>query len=799
MKFTLSWLKRHLDTNASLNEIGEALTSLGLEVEGIEDRAAIYAPFKVAYVESAEKHPDADRLRVCMVKTADHGTLQVVCGAPNARAGMKAVFAPEGSVIPANGLVLKKGKIRGVESNGMMVSMAEMGLSDDHDGIIEAPMDAEIGTPLAEIYGLNDPVIDISLTPNRVDCAGVRGIARDLAAKGLGTLKPLNDTPVKGSFASPVKVSLKDEAGCPLFVGRVVRGVKNGPSPEWLQNLLKAVGLRPISALVDVTNFLSLDLCRPLHVYDVDKLKGDIFAGMSQGGETLEALNDKTYTLPEGCVTINDASGVLGLGGVVGGTSTGCTEATTNVFIESAYFDPMRIAKTGRALGVESDARYRFERGIDPAFTASGMEIATALILELCGGEASEIVTAGAEPPCGKTIAFDPAFTEKLTGLSIPQAQQEKILTALGFEVKGGNVSVPSWRGDIWGVETDGRADLAEEILRVTGFDALPSVSVRAADSVPQQPETELLTRGRKARHVLANRGLSECVTWSFMNKERARLFGSNDNAALAIANPISTEIDQMRPSLLPGLIDSASKNAARGFSDIALCEIGPVFSGTKPEDQKIVAGGIRAGNISGRHWSGPVRAVDAFDAKADALAVLEALGVKADNAQVQRNAPSYYHPGRSGALQLGPNVLAVFGEIHPGVCEKLDIKTPLVGFEVFLNALPTPKKKGGTEKPLLELSPFQPLTRDFAFVVAQDVAADALVKAARAADKKLIVEASVFDVYRGKGVEEGKKSVALTITIQPVEKTLTDEEIEAIAAQVIGQVQQKTGGVLRG
>ncbi|MCD8526132.1 MAG: phenylalanine--tRNA ligase subunit beta [Alphaproteobacteria bacterium] len=542
MKFTLSWLKRHLETNASLEEIGNALTSLGLEVEGIEDRAAVYAPFKVAYVESAEKHPDADRLKVCMVKTADHGMLQVVCGAPNARAGMKAVFAPEGSVIPANGMILKKGNIRGVESNGMMVSMAEMGLSEDHDGIIEAPTTSEIGTPLAAIYGLDDPVIEISLTPNRVDCAGVRGIARDLAAKGLGTLKPLADAPVKGSYASPTKVSLKDEQGCPLFIGRTVKGVKNGPSPEWLQNLLKGVGLRPISALVDVTNFLSLDLCRPLHVYDADKLKGNIYAGTSKGGEELEALNDKTYTLPEGCVTINDDSGVLGLGGVVGGTSTGCTDATTNVFIEAAYFDPMRIAKTGRSLSIESDARYRFERGIDPAFTGAGIEIATALILEICGGEASDVVVAGSVPPCSKTIEFDPAFTEKLTGLAVPTDAQEKILRDLGFDVKGKTVTVPSWRGDIWAVETDGRADLAEEILRVTGFDALPSTSVRASDSIPGAPETDLLTRTRKSRLTLTTRGFSECVTWSFMNKERAKLFGSNDNAALAIANPISTD-----------------------------------------------------------------------------------------------------------------------------------------------------------------------------------------------------------------------------------------------------------------
>ncbi|HRQ61858.1 MAG TPA: phenylalanine--tRNA ligase subunit beta, partial [Alphaproteobacteria bacterium] len=564
------------------------------------------------------------------------------------RAGMKAVFAPEGSTIPANGTVLKKGNIRGVESNGMLVSMAEMGLSEDHDGIIEAPADAEIGTPLADIFGLNDPVIEISLTPNRVDCAGVRGIARDLAAKGIGTLKPLADAAVKGSFPSPITVSIEDKQGCPLFLGRMVKGVKNGPSPEWLQNLLKSVGLRPISALVDVTNFLSLDLCRPLHVFDADKLKGNISVKATKGSETLEALNDKTYTLLEGAVAICDDSGVLGLGGVVGGKDTGCTETTTNVYIEAAYFDPMRIAKTGRSLGIESDARYRFERGIDPAFTVQGMEIATALILELCGGEASEVVTAGAVPPCGKDISFDPAFTEKLTGLSVPADQQKKILEALGFEIAGSTVKTPSWRGDIWAADTDGKADLAEEILRVVGLDSLPAISVRAAESIPQSPETEMLTRIRKSRGVLVNKGFAECVTWSFMNKDRARLFGSNDNAALAIANPISTEIDQMRPSLLPGLIEAAGKNAARGFADLALAEIGPVFGGTKPDEQKIVAGGIRAGLSGPRHWDQKPRAADAFDAKADALAVLAALGVNTENLTIARNAPSYYHPGRS-------------------------------------------------------------------------------------------------------------------------------------------------------
>lgn len=803
MKFTLNWLKKHLDTQASLEQICEKLTALGLELDDLNDRAATYAPFKVAYVEKAEKHPDADRLKVCTVRTAE-GTEQVVCGAPNAREGMKGIFAPEGSYIPGSDIVLKKGVIRGVESCGMLVSEAEMALSEEHDGIIEVDEGIEIGTPFAQLYGLDDPVITIDLTPNRVDCAGVRGIARDLAAAGLGTLKPLADSKVDGAFKSPVNVRIEDNDGCKLFLGRTIRGVKNGPSPEWMCQLLKSVGLRPISALVDITNFLSLDLCRPLHVYDIAKLSGDIVVREAKKGEQFDALNDKSYTAQGGEVAITDQSGVIGFGGIVGGESTGCTEESTDIFLECAYFNPLRIAKTGRLHGIESDARYRFERGIDPAFTYAGMEIATRLILEICGGEASEVVESGTLPDWQKTVDYDPAIVKNLIGMDVAPDKQKQILSDLGFKVSAQgtklSVAVPPWRGDIWDADTDGRADLAEEIMRVVGLDDLPSVSVRADSAVVQPAETALLSRVRQARNALASRGLHECVTWSFMNKELAARFGSNDNG-LTLSNPISAEIDQMRPSILPNLIAAAAANQARGFGNAALCEVGPVFRSSKADGQDMMAAGIRSGANAQRSWSdnNAARSVDVYDAKADALAALEACGAPAANAQIRKGASEYFHPGRSGVLALGKNILAQFGEIHPAILEEMDIKFPVVAFEVFLQNIPEPKRKSGTEKPFLQLAALQPLSRDFAFVVDESTASEDIVRAAKSADKKMIADAYIFDVYAGKGVEEGKKSLALNVIIQPQDKTLTDEEIEAISQDIIGAVNAKTGGVLRG
>ena len=800
MKFTLNWLKQPLDTDASLAEIDEKLTAIGLEVEEITDQAADFAPFKVAYVEKAEPHPDADKLRVCTVQTADHGVQQVVCGAPNARAGMKGVFAPEGTYIPGLDVTLKKAKIRGVESCGMLVSEKEMCISDEHNGIIEVDEKYEVGTPMAEIFGLDDPVIEIALTPNRSDCAGLYGIARDLAAAGLGTLKPVDAEPVKGTFKSEINVTIDDKEGCPMFVGRHIKGVKNGPSPEWLQKLLKSVGLRPISALVDITNFITHDHARPLHAYDADKLKGDILVTTAKGGEELEALNDKSYTLPEGVTTINDDSGVIGLGGIVGGTSTGCDEETTNVFLECAYFSPERIARTGRDLGVQTDARYRFERGADPAFVVTGMELFTKMVLEICGGEASDIVIAGEAPEWKREIEYDPAYTTQLIGIEVDEKRQIEILESLGFEVSGKapalKVQPPSWRGDVFG-----KADITEEIARIVGFDDIPSESVHGA-VVPQTAETALGSAMRKARSALSSRGLNECVTWSFLGEDQARAFGANDNqvTALRLQNPISSEMDVMRPSILPNLIAAAERNEARGYPNAALCEVGPVFAGVKPTDQAMIAAGIRSGSNAGRHWADDksTRAVDLYDAKADALAALEACGAPAGNAQISADAPEYYHPGRSGCLRLGKNVLATFGEIHPAILEEMGIKFPVVGFEVMLGNIPEAKKKG-TEKPMLHLEPLQPLTRDFAFLVDENVQADELTRAAKAADKKLISDSEVFDIYQGKGVEDGKKSVALSITIQPKEQTLKDADLEALTKAVIEIVEKKTGGVLRG
>lgn len=801
MKFTINWLKRHLDTTASAAEICKKLTDIGLELESFEDKAASLAPFKVAYVEKAEKHPDADKLQICTVKTVD-GTIQVVCGAPNARTGMKAIFAPDGTYIPGLDVTLKKTKIRGVESNGMLVSEKEMLLSEDHKGIIEIDDKFEIGTPMSDIYGLNEQLVEIGLTPNRVDCAGVRGIARDLAAAGLGTLKPQNETPVAGTFKSPIGVVIEDTDGCNLFLGRTIRNVKNGTSPKWLQDILLSVGLRPISTLVDITNLMNMDQCRPLHVYDADKLSGGIVVRKTRAGETFDALNDKSYTVSEGAVAITDSSGLIGLGGIVGGVSTSCTEDTQNVFVEAAYFNPARIARAGRDMGIESDARYRFERGIDPEFTFGGMEMATRLILELCSTDntqVSEIVQAGAAPAWKRSIFYPYSFAQKLCGITIEKAQQIEILQSLGFIVQddgtSAHVTPPSWRGDI-----EGKADLVEEIVRIYGYDRLEAVSVRNEKSVTCAAETQTLQRTRTARAAMTIRGLDECVTWSFMQKSRAKAFGSNDNAALSLCNPISSELDQMRPSILPNLIEAAVRNAARGYADVGLCEVGPIFQSSKIDGQHYMASGLRSGNAVSRQWAPDLntRAVDVFDAKADVLAVLEACGAPARNARISRDAPAYYHPGRSGSLLLGKTVLAYFGEIHPQILEDFDAKGTMVGFEIFLQNIPAPRKKDSTAKPLLALAALQPLNRDFAFIVKDSVAADDLLHAAKSAEKNLITDARIFDVYAGKGVEDGFKSLALSITIQPIETTLTDTQLDELMQKVIDSVAEKTGGTLR-
>lgn len=796
MKFTLSWLKEYLDTDASLDVILEKLTDVGLEVEGVEDRASIYAPFKVVEVIEAVQHPNADRLRVCQVKT-ETGMIQVVCGAPNARAGMKAILAPEGSYVPGIDMTMKKTKIRDVESNGMMASAREMNLGDDQSGIIDLPVDTPIGTPLAKIFGLDDPIIEINVTPNRPDCAGVRGVARDLAAAGLGKLKDLSSTKIAAKFDMPTKIKL-ETAACPLFIGRMIKGVRNGPSPEWLQNKLKAIGLRPISALVDITNYFTIGLCRPLHVFDADTLKGNITIRMAKNGETLDALNDKSYTLTDTMVAVCDESGVLGLGGIVGGTSTGCSETTTNVFLECAYFDPLTVARAGRALGVNSDARYRFERGIDPAFTLDAIELATQMILDLCGGEVGSVVQSGTVPACTKTFAYKPEMFQKLMGYDVPAAEQKSILETLGFSIASDwTVMSPSWRPDILGT-----ADLVEEVARIKGFASIPAISVIKDGAVAKPAETARGQKMRKTRHALAAQGLQECITWSFMAEDLAHKFGANDtqNAVrLKLVNAISTELVQMRPSILPNLIEAAGRNADKGFGNAALFEIGPVFKDVTPSAQPIVAAGIRYGAIGDKHWSGAnaARTVDAFDAKSDALKAIEAAGGPSGNLQVSRDAPSYYHPGRSGALRLGANVVAYFGEIHPALLDTMKVSAPVVGFEVFIEAIPESKKKG-TALPLVQLSSFQPVLRDFAFMADEKIESDAFIKAIKSVDRNLITNVEIFDIYVGKGIETGKKSVAIAVTIQPKTATMTDAEIEGIGKKIIETVTQKTGATLR-
>lgn len=805
MKFTLNWLKDHLETEAPLEAIVERLSMLGLEVEGVEDRAAALRPFTVARVLAAEPHPDADRLRVCRVETAQ-GEVQVVCGAPNARTGMWGVFAPAGSRVPGTGLDLKKGVIRGVESNGMLVSERELGLSDEHEGIIDLGDGAglAVGQSFAALQGLDDPVIEIAITPNRADCLGVRGIARDLAAAGLGSLKPSALLqPVEGSFDSPLKwrrdLPADREAACPYVAGRYFRGVTNGPSPRWLQERLKAIGLRPISALVDITNYVTYDLGRPLHVFDAAKVKGDPTMRFARPGEEILALDGRSYALDPEVLVIADEKGPEGIGGIMGGELSGCTEETTEVFLEVALFDPILVATTGRRLGINSDARYRFERGLDPESARWGVEVAARLILELCGGEVSQVVSAGTIPASERRVTLRPERVAALGGVAVPAERQQALLSALGFAVAAGeggrlDCGVPSWRHDV-----EGEACLVEEVLRLEGYEAIPAVSLPRDSALPQPALSLAQKRVSAVRAALAWAGLEEAVTFSFIAERQARAFGW-ENEALRLDNPISADLDVMRPSVLPTLLEAAVRNADRGFPDVGLFEVGPQYAGTKPADQASVAAALRAGQSGSRHWLQPARAVDAFDAKADALRVLEALGVPLENLQVTADAPAWYHPGRSGALRLGPTVLAWFGELHPRVRRDFGARGPVVACEVFLDAVPEPKQKGGGKaKPPADLPAFQPVVRDFAFVMDEAVPAEKALRAARGADKALIAKVEVFDLYRGPGLPEGSKSLALAVTLQPREKTLTEAELEAVSAKIVQQVTKATGGTLRG
>lgn len=806
MKFTLSWLKEHLETDATLDEICERLTAIGLEVEDVDDKAA-YKPFVIAKVLTAEKHPEADRLKVLTVDAGDGKPVQIVCGAPNARAGLVGALARPGTYVPGIDVTLAVGKIRGVESHGMMCSEKELNISDNHDGIIDLPADAPVGTSFASYAGLDDPVIEINLTPNRPDCTSIFGIARDLAASGLGKLKlpKAPDFKVEGETPVEVRIVLDDERLCPGFAYRLVRGVKNGPSPKWMQQRLLAIGLRPISALVDVTNYMTFDQGRPMHVFDADKVKGDLVVRRAREGEEILALDTRTYKLNPANVIITDDNGPESIGGIMGGEHSGCDENTVNVLIESALWDPINIAKTGRSQGIITDARYRFERGVDPEYMVPGLERTTELVLEMCGGTAAAAKVTGYKSHVKTVVEFPFSEVKRLTGLTVSNEEGREILTGLGFEVQGAGevvtVAVPSWRPDI-----DGKADLVEEIMRIHGVDNIKPAPLPSAGAVNGRILTPLQIRTRTAKRALAARGMLEAVTWSFISHEQATLFGGGSHE-LRLANPIAADMSDMRPSLLPGLLSAAQRNADRGFGDVAIFEVSGTYENDTPEGQRRVAAGVRRGTASlagaGRMWSnaakGGGKPVDVYDAKADALSVLEACGLPMANVQIEPGAPSWYHPGRSGTIKMGPKViLGYFGEFHPKTLEALDVTGALTGFEVYVDAIPEPKKKATRTKPALELSPFQMVRRDFAFVVDRTVDAGAIVKAAGSADRKLITGVNVFDVFEGASLGEGRKSVAIEVLIQPVEKTLTDEDFEALTKKIIANVEKTTGGALR-
>ncbi|MGA3402894.1 MAG: phenylalanine--tRNA ligase subunit beta [Acetobacteraceae bacterium] len=821
MKFTLSWLKTHLDTDATLADITATLTRIGLELEGVEDPTTALASFRIAHVVAAVQHPNADRLRVCTVDTGD-GIVSVVCGAPNARTGMKGVFAAPGSFIPGTQVTLRVGEIRGVQSAGMLLSAREMGLGEDHSGIIDLPQDAPVVVPYVRWAGLDDPVIEVNVTPNRGDCFSVRGIARDLAAAGIGTLQPWRPARIEPRFGGGPRWRIEFPEACPWILGRTIRGLKNSPSPKWLQERLSSIGLRPINALVDVTNFFTVDLGRPLHVFDVAKLTGDVLTLRRGGGETFRALNGKDYTATaEDCV-IADAAGVQSMAGVIGGEQTGCDSTTTAVFVECALFDPVRVALTGRRHQVVSDARQRFERGIDPALMPDAVEAATAMILELCGGEPGAMTEAGAQPAWQRDATLRFARIASFGGSDIPADEAVESLRRLGFGVRARDaetvtVAVPSWRNDVAApvvldqapdldpavaaqaaagcVAIEPECDLVEEVLRLRGLDAVPPVSLPRAAPVPLPTLTSHQQRAELVRRTLAAQGLAECVTFSFMAAGDAALFGATPDA-LRLSNPIASDLDQLRPTPIATLALAAKRNAARGWSDVALFELGPEFSVDARDGQRLVVAGLRAGNTP-RHWAAAARPVDAFDAKADLWAALGALGVPMDALMVSADAvPGFYHPGRSGVVRQGPKtVLGSFGELHPRVLAALDLTGPVAAFVLNLDAVPEPKRR---RRAAPELPPFQPLRRDFAFLADLGVTADAVLRAARGAERTLIAGVSLFDVYAGEKLPEGKKSLAIEVVFQPRERTLTDAEIEAACQKVISAVVKATGAMLR-
>jgi phenylalanyl-tRNA synthetase beta chain len=805
MKFTLSWLKSHLDTNASLNEICDTLTKIGLEVEGVEDQAQALSGFKVAKVISAVQHPNADKLRLCMVDDGSGTPIQVVCGAHNAREGLVTVFASPGTYIPSKKTTLGVGEIRGVESKGMLCSEEELELVGISDGIMELPADAPIGARYVDYAKIGDPVIDINLTPNRSDAAGIYGIARDLAAAGLGTVKPQSLSTIATTGTCPVDVTLEltgdDRKLCPVFALRLIKGVKNGASPAWMQSWLKSIGLRPINALVDITNFITFDRGRPLHVFDAAKILGNLNIRRAKQGESIQALDGKNYTLDENNVIIADDKGVQSIAGIMGGEYSGCDENTTDVLIECALWDSTNIAQSGRKLGINSDARYRFERGVDPAITQYGIDLAAKLVLDICGGTATQMKVWGDIPTITKCIIFPWSEVKRLTGLELPIDDMSQILSQLGFGVsrsgEAATISVPSWRPDI-----EGKADIVEEIIRIAGIEHITNIPLKRYTAVSEPILTIMQRRIRRARRALASSGMVEAMTYSFVSKTQAEAFGGGSQI-LKLANPIAADMSDMRPSLLPGLVAATQRNVDRAIRDVAMFEVGQIFFGNKPQDQKIAATGLRRGLSSkigqGRHWSYSAKPVDIYDIKTDAFALLSTLNIATDSMQLVVGAPSWFHPGRSATMQFGPKgVLGHFGELHPRVLQELGIDGSIVAFEIILDNLPAQKQKVTKIKPKLELSAFQPITRDFAFIVDKATRGDDLVKAARGIDRALVSQVRLFDVYEGTGVEQGKKSLAIEVTLQPRDKTLNDADIEAFAAKLVAEVNKKIGGILR-
>lgn len=787
MKFPLSLLTRFLNTDASLEKIAATLTAIGLEVDGIDDKSAELEPFVVAEILHAEKHPQADKLQVCRVKAAQ-GELQIVCGAPNARAGIKVALANIGSVIPTNQMEIKAAKVRGVESQGMMCSARELGLGEDHAGIIELPLTAPIGDSIVGVLGLNDPVLDINVTANRGDCMGVYGIARDLAAAGLGMLKAPTIPELKTSGICPVTITIDDTDGCAAFSARAIKGVKNAPSPEWLQRTLTAAGMRPISALVDITNYFTLAFGRPLHVYDMAKLHGGIVVRSAKEGEILAALNDKKYILRASDCVIADDRAALGLGGIIGGSETGVSDATTDVLLEAALFHPLRIAHTGRALQIDSDARARFERGVDAGAMEALELAATAMILELCGGVATEKTLAGGAQKNTPIIPYSAGMVNALGGTDIPESSQREILKALGFGDHGAQMQVPTWRHDV-----SQPADLAEEILRIVGYDKIPAVSLPKISGVTRPAINSAQQRIAMVRRALATRGLHETYSWGFCSTAQAAAFGGQ-SAALELLNPISAELSVMRPNILPHLLDALKQNQARGIATAALFEVGATFVDTTPTGQRTVATGVRMGLTHGIHWASAIKA-DIFDVKADALTALDAAGIDPSKTQTSRYVPAWYHPGRAGAIGLGPkNILAVFGELHPATLKALGIDFPVLAFEVFLDTLPAAK---AAKRKALTSSEYQPVARDFAFVVDSATNAAELIAAVNKAEKSLLRDVTIFDVYAGKGIDPGKKSIALTVTLQADDRTLTDAEIDSVSKNIIDSA-RKIGATLR-